>query len=521
MWNRFLILAAAVVYVGLPCDLAVAQITSLSSDTETKEKTIEDGWIQERTDSLLLQTKEIKVHPQASPRPALKYQFMADHFAQIPGNAALYYIKASAFLEQNSSRDFVRKMHLTAVEKGGKDGKDIGDFPPHIWLNMAPNELPKEEVREYLKALSFQEPLLREGARRDHFDMNRRVKEVDDPIGILLPEIQVMRELSRNQSIRTRFAIAEGRIDDAIEIIGQQFSLARHLGEDGFLVSSLVGVAISSIAWNDALYLIQHADCPNLYWALASMPSPLVDQKKSMAVERQFLYLQLKVLREVDEEIRSEGYWSDFVDRLVDQIGMLTYEMKIDADDPKAARAAIVGYIASGYPGAKKYLIEKQGFDPKRVEEYPTAQVVFLAMTRFYDQWRDEVFKWTGAPYWQARKYISSRKMDERLTEAAKECGWAATPTTMFLPAILASRTAEARLQQQIAILMTIEAVRMYAADNDGKLPETLDQLDVPAPIEPFTGKAISYEFKDGMGIIDGHALPGMRYRMILHPVAK
>ena len=166
---------------------------------------------------------------------------------------------------------------------------------------MAPQDLPLDEVRKFLQLTSFQTHFLREAARRRNLDLNRNMRQVKDPIAYLLPEIQAMRELARTQNLRCKVAIAEGRLDDAIEILGQQYAMAWHLGQDEFLVSNLVGIACTSIAWEDALHLVQHPKAPNLYWAFASLPRPLVDLRQANAFERQFLYEQVKVLREVDE----------------------------------------------------------------------------------------------------------------------------------------------------------------------------------------------------------------------------
>jgi hypothetical protein len=54
---------------------------------------------------------------------------------------------------------------------------------------------------------------------------------------------------------------------------------------------------------------------------------------------------------------------------------------------------------------------------------------------------------------------------------------------------------APARLERRIAALRCIEAVRMYAAAHDGKLPASLaDISDVPIPIDPVTGKDFAYD---------------------------
>lgn len=495
--------------------LLASQVHAQSDETKT-----EDGWVHARDEQtgVLLLTKELVLHPAAEPRPALKYQLLPDDFESQPGNAAVYYLKATGFLEQDPARKRIMEVKNKAVEEARREGRDLTKLPPYVWLNTAPKDLPIDEVKEYLGLSSFQPPMLREAARRRVYDMDRNFREVDDPIAYLLPEVQRMRELARTQSIRCRLAIAENRVDDAIEIIGQQLALARHLGQDDFLVSNLVGIAVLSIAWDDTLYLLQHPDAPNLYWALTAMPDPLVDITHAMAIERQFLYQQIKVLREVDQTPRPAGYWQDFVDRALSQVGMLASDLNLPSveRDPELARVGLVAYVAAAYPGAKEYLINEWNMPPEQIEAYPTAQVVFLAMVRFYDQWRDDSFKWMHLPIWQSRAKATVRSVDKLMAAKASRYGWIAAPTQVLLPAVLAARTAVARSEQQVALLQTVEAVRLYAASNNGKLPASLDVLPVPGPIEPFTGKPIDYELLGDRAVLNGYSLPGMRYRLIL-----
>ncbi len=436
----------------------------------------------------------------------------------LAGNSAIYYLKALGFLEQDNARDRLRGVRKEAVVQAEKESKDYGQVPPSVWLSTAPNELPLDELKDHLRLTSFQSQYIREAARRDRCDFVRNLRDVDDPIAYLLPEIQSMRELARTQTLRCRFAIAEGRIDDAIAIIGQQFALARHLGQDEFLVSDLVGIAIAGIAWNDAFYLIEHPDTPNLYWALTTMPTPLVDSRRSMANERQFLYMQLKAFREVDETPRPVAYWQDFIDRLLSQIGHLSSEFNLPSieEDPELARAAVVGFIAAAYPGAREYLVDACKLPPRQVDAYPTAQVVFLAMVRFYDEFRDEHFKWTYLPLWQVRAKKNRGRVEEDLQRAFDQYGWCSAPTALLLPGILATRVAQARCEQSIALLQAVEGIRMYGATHDGKLPPSLDELSVPAPIDPFTGEPIDYEFLGSHAVLNGHEMPGFRYRLIL-----
>jgi hypothetical protein len=502
----------------LPSTAALLLLIMFSRHGVAQEVVVEDGWRQQRDEvaMILVRTREMTLHPQLEPKPALSVRFLPDPFDVLPGNAAVFYLKATGFLEQDNARERLRKFHHDELAAAQARGDDAA--PPNTWLTMPPDTLPLPEVKEYLALYAFQSPSLREAANRSRFDMERNFRDLDNPIAYLLPEIQVLRQVARTQSLRCRVAIAEGRIDDAIELIGQQFALASHLGQDDFLVSNLVGIAISSIAWNDALYLVQHPQAPNLYWALAAMPTPLVNIDHAMVMERQFLYQQLKVLREVDETPRPAGYWQAFIDRLAGEMGAFAPELSLPSfdDDPAAARAALVGYVVAAYPGAKEYLIDVQKMPREQVEAYPTAQVVFLAVTRFHNHWRDEVFKWNHVPFRELHSRSATANFEQAMSAEANQYGWLAAPTQVLLPAVFAVRAAEARYVQQIALLQTVEAIRMYAAKNDGELPRSLEQLTLPAPDDPFTGEPIKYERRGDSAVLDAHALRGIRFRLVV-----
>src|SRR5262249_54652609 len=57
-------------------------------------------------------------------------------------------------------------------------------------------------------------------------------------------------------------------------------------------------------------------------------------------------------------------------------------------------------------------------------------------------------------------------------------------------------RRAQGRLEQQIALLRHVEALRLYAAENGGTLPAKLSDVPVPLPDDPFTGKPFPYELR-------------------------
>jgi hypothetical protein len=80
----------------------------------------------------------------------------------------------------------------------------------------------------------------------------------------------------------------------------------------------------------------------------------------------------------------------------------------------------------------------------------------------------------------------------------------------MLLPAMRALRTAEARMSQRIALLRTLEALRMHAAANAGKLPASLEQVTlVPIPVDPVSGKAFSYRLENNVAYLAGEPVVG------------
>jgi hypothetical protein len=468
-------------------------------------------------------TMEMKLTPMPETRPALKHRFIPDEFDLQDGNAAIFYLKAMGFLEQSTARELLSEMRKNFRKAAEEKGEDTDNIPPESWFELSPSEIPIEEVKKYLFLTSFQPRDLAEAAKRRSFSLNRNIRQVSNPVGVLLPEIQMMRELARTQSLRCRLAIAEGRIDDAMKIIGQQYAMAKHLGTDEFLVSNLVGCAVAGISSGDAFHLLQQPTTPNLYWAFASLPNPICNLRNSLAYERQFLFEQFKILREVDETPRNTGYWEDFVGRIVPELKIVPELLNTDIwdsqriiRDPDTARAILVATIAAGYPGAKRYLIDVLKLDRDKVESYCTAQVFFLAVKRYYENTRDDHFKWNFTPISQAIANDEFRNLDGRMKSDSQRLGWASIPTTTFLASITAARQPTMRVQQSIAFLQTVEAIRMYGANNAGKLPESLESLPVPAPADPFTGKPLTYERSGDKATLTGYPLTGMQYRVVV-----
>jgi hypothetical protein len=68
-------------------------------------------------------------------------------------------------------------------------------------------------------------------------------------------------------------------------------------------------------------------------------------------------------------------------------------------------------------------------------------------------------------------------------------------------------KRAQARLDQRIALLRCVEALRIYAAENDGKLPANLDDIPLPLPVDPATGKLFTYKVEGKTAHLHGEPL--------------
>jgi hypothetical protein len=443
------------------------------------------------------ETFDLTLHPKAEPVPALKYKFLPDSFERNQANAALLYLKAEGFLEQNASRRKLYEMEREAAAKAEAEKVTIGDLPPHSYLETPPSKYPINEVKEYLKLTAFQTSLLEQAWLRDRFEMDRQVKVSKNPFAILLPEVQGIRDVARVQSIRCRLAIAENRIEDAIKIVGQQYAMARHIGQDDFLVSALVGCAIQGIVSEDLYYLVQHPDCPNLFWAASQLPKQLIDWDRCLAFEFHWIDLQFAMLQKVNTQPRPDDFWQQFITEFADgmKANNVFYWSGIDAGDvskaPSDPRAEVESHIASNYSAAKEFLVSRSIVGSDKIDAYAKAQVFFMAMKYYHELHRDEIFKWCHMPLHEGKPQIA--EIDKR-TEDKKQPEF--TRLVEFHINAGAVRSAQTRSLHRMLLVQAVEGIRMYGAAHDGKLPEALADLPYPLPPDPASGQPFLYAKK-------------------------
>ncbi len=397
----------------------------------------------------------LSVRPQAAPRPALKYQLLPEMREMNPGNPVQAYLKC--FMEQQNF--YFSKPSVDNREK---------------WQTMPLAELPLQEMRKFgygeggaLRHADY-------AARLDTPDWQILLKARTDGYRLLLPEVQQLRTLASALKVRLRLEIAERRFGDATTTVKTLFALARHLGEHPSLIGNLVGLAIAHLAVGPLEEMVQQPGCPNLYWALTDLPSPLLDLRKGAQGDRMLGGVEMSGI-DPDEPMTEAR-----VGKVLARLGeMMKGETKTDPNLWVETRARDEGLVRA----ARQRLVQA-GLPAERLKEFPASQVILLDEKREYELRRDEVEKWVMLPYWQSE--TSLRATDTRDTGGETLFG-------ILIPPFLKFRKSQARLDQRLALLRHVEALRLYAAAHEGKLPARLEDVPVPLPVDPFTGKPFLY----------------------------
>jgi hypothetical protein len=312
--------------------------------------------------------------------------------------------------------------------------------------------------------------------------------------------------------------MAEGNFAGAIQALETGFCLSRHLGEAPFLISSLVGVAMGSIFADTLLDFIELPNAPNLYWPLTALPRPLMSIRKGEEFEQKMMELQFPDLADL-ERSRTPKQWDAVLGRVRKEFEPLLNLGKNGKPLPEGITAADPASKSPDLAAARKYLIDQRGLPGKKVKEMPPAQVLVLAMAAAYRDFSDDQHKVIYLPYPKAR--LAFAAAEKRLKDAPDNEVNRLART--LLPALGKVLAAQNRLDRRIAALRVIEALRLHAAANDGKLPGKLEDVTaVVIPNDPGTGKPFAYEYdaKKGIATLTG-IIPGeppqannLRYRL-------
>jgi hypothetical protein len=435
-----------------------------------------------------LEAVRLHVRPAAEPKPALSCRLMPELREMTHGNGAIQYYRAYS------------PEWLTHTRQ-----PDWNKF--HEYLTMPLKDLPREKLQWLLKYGPLKE--LDVASRKESCDWDLTDRLRQDGIGLLLPDMQGFREMATLLGVKARLQMAEGHYEQALYTLQTGMVLGKRVGEAPTLICHLVGTAIVTVMLGQVEELMQVADVPNLYWALSELPRPMIDIRKSLESERIWLDGMIPQLKQIEASLKAKEVTplspeeqQALTNGVADLLTVAFYFEGPVTSSAEHRRLTLAAFSLKAYPAAKKALIA-QGHDPKKVNALPVIQVVTMRALQVYLEMQDDLQKWFGLPYADREEGLARAEKSMREAKARMDV----LPFFELLPAVAKVSFAQARLDRRIAALRCIEAVRLYAAGHEGKLPQSLDMIkDVPVPADPVTGKAFEYTAEGNKVTLFGRA---------------
>jgi hypothetical protein len=450
--------------------------------------------------------RALSVSPQSTPVPPMQYRVLPLSSELREGNAAPVYMRL--FLQQSD-----------AAQKYWSE-------TPRAWNLLPVDKVPLDDAHRFLKDHRYMLRQLELGARRRSagWDYTLDPGDVDEgPIGLRLPDAQSMRNLAPLLVLQVRVALAERDFRAAAHHLQTAFAFSRHVAEGPSLINRLVAIAFASQFADTVTDFMERPDAPNLYWALAALPRPMIDLRGAEEWEFRMVEMQFPDLADLDRERTSEEWdailrrvrtdWRRMAERTEGGKRILPdYFLKDTAPEDPAAKSPDL-------PAARKFVAGIKGLSADKVEAMPPAQVLLLYMVGTYHVYRDDLYRATYLPYLQAFPLYEAAQKQDR--DAPMTDGHVLARS--ILPTLPKAVSPQARLDRKIAALRVVETLRMYAAAHDGRLPDRLsDVTEAPVPDDPGTGRPFEYSLQGDTATlvsqmpVDPAPGNGLRYRVTI-----
>ena len=415
----------------------------------------------------------LDVQPAAAPVLALKYQLLPEVAEMNPGNAYPAYLKC--FGEQ----------HRFFFSKEGSEEREK-------WLKSPLTDIKPGSLKDYGGSALRQAD---HAARLEYCDWNILPQMREHGYMLLLPEVQQLRTLASALAVRCRGQIVDKDYDGAVKTLKTMFALARHLGEHPTIITGLVGAAIAQVALNALEELIQQPGAPNLYWALTQLPAQIVDYRKGVSADRSITEATFGHLMD------NKRAWSaDDVALATKKFKELGALMELKPEERAMGEQWLRDRVKNAeWQSAAKKSLSEAGYPADVLAKYPPEQVLFFYLYQKARVHHDEAVKWMGVPYWQAETAILELRKEPMDFEEKI--------TRQMIFAVEKVKGAHTKLEQRVALFRVIEAIRLDAAKNGGKLPEKLSDLSVPVPNDPATGKHFTYKLDGMTATLEGKAI--------------
>lgn len=449
-------------------------LTALQSD-EPLGSTMTLEQMQQRSKKVAVQEMEEvhRVEPSGEPVPALKYRLYPAKWELKPGSALMHYNRAIiAFLQL--SVDQRLKLQSPEWISGTGDGSK-----PTV-----------EELGKVIRSLEFIFDELHELALSEDFSWDHQLRHMKglDVYMYRLNDVQEIRSFARLLQLRIRYQLLQADFDGALSSVADGIRLAEFVGQGETLIHKLVGIGIQSMMRQSIIKAIETPGCPNLYWALATIPRPLNKVSESVSWELNNISRVLPALAEAETANWSNEQAADKWQGMVNDLVSLGND-----NSSMVARTAIAVVGVSQADQAKQHLLG-QGVPKERVDSMPGLQSV-LAMTAWeLRKIGQDLQKAHLLPSIKGRQMAAKeQEIFDSFGNANRTSSLAAIISRLLFPAVQNAFEAEVRIEMNYHRLMTLEALRIHV-DATGKLPKRLEDLKAaPAFPDPYTGQPFEY----------------------------
>jgi hypothetical protein len=433
--------------------------------------------------------RSLTLMPAPEPQPALAFRLFPLFSDRKAGNAVPIYLRLNHEQNDAARRDWSET--------------------PRKWNALPVDKIPLDEAKAFLKK---HQNFLRQfelGARRKTAEWDYTLDQ-GSIIDVLLPDVQQMRGFMPMLVLKIRVELAERNFMAAAHWLETGFSFSQQVGSGPFLINRLVGIAGAALFLDCVQDFVEQPGAPNMYWSVTALPRPLIDLRDALDMEYRTIEMEFPELADLSRP-RSPEQW----DAMLKKVRM-DYQRFADVPEEGGGGHAKIPAgttpedAASKSPelaAARKHLIEQKKLAADKVSTMPPAQVLLLYLADTYSIFRDDCFKTTNLPFSEAR--VAFAEAESRLKAAPESEG--KRLASMLLPAIGKVLLSQNRLERRVAALRVIEALRLYAAAHDGKLPDKLSQVTlVPVPDDPGTREPFGYQRDGDTATLTSH-IPGTK----------
>ncbi len=414
----------------------------------------------------------LTVKPAAEEAGPVRQALLWSFHDRVPGNAAVGYLRAISY-RKGIPAEMI------------KDEEELDKL-----LEQSPRGLKGDKVDAYLRAHERVFREIENATRCNQCDWQMEDRINAEGISFVMEEIQQCRGLAAALKYRVRAKLAQGKVDDALRDIRLGITLGRHVGEGPTLIVHLVGIAIESVFLGEIAQVMQTPGAPNLYRALSLLPSPFFRNDVMIEGEQRMLEATLGIGAIRGRHVRHDDA-VHVLGRFADLEHSWGAQRPPKKEDTERAAALAHTLFENSFDRLKQ-----RGFSEDELKGLSQEQVAVLDVVSRFRGHYEEMLLLLRLPYSEA--IAAGKVYAERHPDGEKGLDFVDIMSRLLMPAVGKIRAADIRLDRQIAMLRVIEAVRLYAAEHDGKLPEKLSDAAerVSMPNDPAMGKSFDYKLE-------------------------